>query len=219
LGLRTEKRFSVNRAALIANGHDAAGLNVFSINNVGFVDPEMAAADAEDLLTYNRPFGAVVTDVDYFVEEVRRTLQTKYGDKALYDGGLQVRSTLNPRLQDIAVRALRAGLLAYDRRHGFRAPLKHVEMKDDWMAALKATPNKSGVATWRIAVVTELKDDASLALQDGGVGKIPAAELKWARLRVGDIIYVEPMTGEGVAAGSYTLREVPVANGAVVGET
>ena len=72
----------------------------------GYVTREqMVAGDAEDLLTYNRPFGAVVTDVDYFVEEVRRTLQTKYGDKALYDGGLQVRSTLNPRLQDIAVRS------------------------------------------------------------------------------------------------------------------
>ena len=34
----------------------------------------------------------------------------KYGEKALYDGGLQVRSTLDPRLQDIAVRSLRAGL-------------------------------------------------------------------------------------------------------------
>jgi penicillin-binding protein 1A len=174
-------------------------------------------ADAEDLVTYNRPFGAVVTDVDYFVEEIRRTLQTKYGDKALYDGGLQVRSTLNPRLQDIAVRSLRAGLLAYDRRHGFRAPLKHVDMKDDRMAALKATPDKSGVASWRVALVTELKDEASLVLQDGSAGKIPAGELNWARLlKAGDIVYVEPMTGEGVKPESYTLREVPIANGAIV---
>src|SRR5262245_35910778 len=75
------------------------------------------AADAEDLITYNRPFGAVVADVDYFVEEVRRSLFDKYGEKTVYDGGLQVRSTLDPRLQDIAVRSLRAGLLAYDRRH------------------------------------------------------------------------------------------------------
>src|SRR6266567_19596 len=159
----------------------------------------------------------VVTDVDYFVEEVRRTLQTKYGDKALYDGGLQVRSTLDPRLQDIAVRSLRAGLIAYDRRHGFRAPLKHVDKKDDGMAALTAMPNKSGVANWRVALVSELKEDASLVLQDGGVGKIPAGELNWARsLKAGDIVYVEPMTGEGVKPGSYSLREVPVANGAIV---
>ena len=86
------------------------------------------------------------------------------------------------------------------------------------MAALKATPNKSGVASWRVAAVTDLKDEASLALQEGGQGKIPAGELNWARqrLKAGDIVYVEPMTGEGATAGSYSLREVPVANGAIV---
>jgi penicillin-binding protein 1A len=180
---------------------------------------QMKAADAEDLVTYNRPFGAVVADVDYFVEEVRRTLYEKYGEKALYDGGLQVRSTLDPRLQDIAVRSLRAGLLAYDRRHGFRAALKHVDLKSDWMAELKAVPSdKSGVPSWRVAVLTEIKDDATLMLQDGGTGKIPAAELAWTRgrLKAGDIIYVEPMSGEGVAPGSYSVREVPQVNGAIV---
>jgi penicillin-binding protein 1A len=181
---------------------------------------QLKAAEAEDLVTYNRPFGAVVADVDYFVEEVRRTLYEKYGEKALYDGGLQVRSTLDPRLQDIAVRSLRAGLLAYDRRHGFRGPLKHVEMKGDWQAALKAVPNKSGVPSWRIAVLTEVKDNANaaLTLQDGGAGTIPAAELKWTggRVKAGDIVYVEALSGEGIAPGSYTLREVPQVNGAIV---
>jgi penicillin-binding protein 1A len=181
---------------------------------------QKAAAEAEDLVTYNRPFGAVVADVDYFVEEVRRTLYEKYGEKALYDGGLQVRSTLDPRLQDIAVRSLRAGLLAYDRRHGFRGPLKHVELKDDWAAALKAVPNKSGVPSWRVAVVSELKDNSNavLTLQDGGSGTIPVTDLAWARgrLKAGDIVYVEPLAGENVPAGSYSLREVPQANGAIV---
>lgn len=192
----------------------------------GYITREqMASAKAEDLITYSRPFGAVVADVDYFVEEVRRTLYDKYGQKALYDGGLQVRSTLDPRLQDVAVRSLRAGLLAYDRRHGFRAPLKQVDMKkSDWMAELKATPNKSGVPSWRVAIVNEVKTDpefkqrATVTLQDGGTGQIPEAEMGWTRGRVkaGDVVYVEPMTGEGVAAGSYTLREVPIVNGAIV---
>src|SRR6185312_13611247 len=185
----------------------------------GYITREqMAAAKAEDLVTYNRPFGAVAADVDYFVEEVRRTLQEKYGDKALYDGGLQVRSTLNPHLQDIAVRSLRAGLIAYDRRHGWRGPLKHVDVKRNWQDILKDTPNRSGVASWRVAVVTEIKDDAQIALQDGSKGKIPASELTWTRQKPkdGDIVYVEPLSGEGTSAGSYALREVPVVNGAIV---
>jgi len=63
---------------------------------------------------------------------------------------LQVRSTLEPRLQDIAVRQLRAGLVAYDRRHGWRGPLKHVDNKADWAAELKGATNKSGVPAWRL---------------------------------------------------------------------
>ncbi|HYK78187.1 MAG TPA: transglycosylase domain-containing protein, partial [Micropepsaceae bacterium] len=123
----------------------------------GYITREqMAAADADDLVTYNRPFGAVVTDVDYFVEEVRRTLQTKYGDKALYDGGLQVRSTLNPRLQDIAVRSLPAGLIAYDRRHGWRGAKAHVDLAGDWkkeLAKIASAPTaQSGIDTWKMAV-------------------------------------------------------------------
>ena len=175
------------------------------------------SAEAEDLVTYNRPFGAVVADVDYFVEEVRRTLQQKYGDQALYDGGLQVRSTLDPRLQDIAVRSLRAGLIAYDRRHGWRAPLGHADVSGNWQSALSRTPNKSGVPTWKVAIVTTLGQDAKLVLQDGTEGQIPATELPWAhqRLKAGDIIYVEPM-GDAGGPSQYWLREVPIANGGIV---
>src|SRR5437868_9306232 len=178
---------------------------------------QFAEAKGEDLVTYNRPFGAVAPDVDYFVEEVRRILYEKYGEKALYDGGLQIRSTLNTRLQDIAVRSLRAGLIAYDHRHGWRGPLKHVDAKDEWAPALKAVQNKSGVPTWRVAVVTGTsgKDDIDLALQDGGLGRGPGPAMAWLRdnkLKAGDILYVEPISGEGVVAGSYTPRQIPKVN-------
>ncbi len=188
---------------------------------------EMEAASAEDLVTYTRPFGAVVADVDYFVEEVRRILYAKYGDKALYDGGLQVRSTLDPRLQDIAVRQLRTGLVAYDRRHGWRGPLKHVDSKADWAAELKTVTNKSGVPTWRPAVVTSAaKGENNLQFQDGTTGRFLASEFTWSRqqLKAGDIVYVEAAKTETLAngkvepapAGTYVLRQIPTANGAIV---
>ena len=68
---------------------------------------------AEPLVTQTRALGSQAADVDYFVEEVRRQLFEQYGDKALYDGGLQVRSSLDTRLQNFAVSALarRAGAL------------------------------------------------------------------------------------------------------------
>jgi penicillin-binding protein 1A len=202
----------------------------------GYITREVAASGkVEDLVTYYRPFGAVAADVDYFVEDVRRILYAKYGQKALYDGGLQVRTTLDPRLQDIAVRSLRKGLIAYDRRHGWRGPITKLEPKTDLVAGLKAVPNKSGISSWRTAVVTALGADKSteIAFDDSSKGRIPVAELTWARkpVAVGDVIYVESLTAaqaadpakpaDGKAAPApkpdeYGLRQVPAVNGGLV---
>ena len=76
-------------------------------------DAQAKAAQAEPLVAQTRALGSQTADVDYYVEEVRRQLYKQYGDKALYDGGLQVRASLDTRLQNYAVErvALRAGAL------------------------------------------------------------------------------------------------------------
>src|SRR5215831_1383148 len=56
----------------------------------------------------------------YFVEEVRRYLEKKYGTSAVHEGGLKVFSTLNVDAQKAANAAVRAGLREYDKRHGWR---------------------------------------------------------------------------------------------------
>jgi penicillin-binding protein 1A len=59
----------------------------------------------------------------HFLEEVRKYLEREYGSQRIYQGGLQVYTTLDPRMQREAVRALRAGLRALDRRaRGFVPP-------------------------------------------------------------------------------------------------
>ena len=198
---------------------------------------EMVTAKAEDLVTYSRPFGAVAPDVDYFVEEVRRFLYEQYGEQALYDNGLQVRTTLEPRLQEIAVRALRNGLIAYDRRHGWRGAIAQIDMEGDWQAAFEAIENRSGIPTWKLALVTgESEGDArgaEIVFADGTRGSIPFEELTWAREQIntyvgppvqrvsdvvsaGDVVYVEALTGEEAVAGTYGLRQIPEVNGAIV---
>jgi penicillin-binding protein 1A len=195
-------------------------------------DQEEAALN-EPLDTQSRPLGIQAEDADYFVEEVRRILYAKYGQQALYDGGLQVRSTLDTRLQNYAVNALRAGLVRYDRRHGWRGAVSNISTAGDWKSALAAVGNQSGVATWRVAVVLGYGDDNSvdIGLEDGSHGTIPFSELAWARpeikksatvgaapasprdvVKVGDLIYVEP----NGTPGEYGLRQVPEVNGAIV---
>jgi penicillin-binding protein 1A len=200
-------------------------------DNGYITDTEAKAAIAEPLITQTRPLGSQAQDVDYYVEEVRRLLYAKYGEHSLYDGGLQVRASLDTRLQNYAVSALRSGLVRYDRRHGWRGATSHIDVSD-WKTALASTPNQSGIDTWRIAAVLAFNSDKSvrIGLAGGAEGVIPFAELAWARrqmpgmfvgaaptkpqdaLKIGDVIYVEP-TG---SKSSYGLRQVPQINGAIV---
>ena len=74
-------------------------------------------------LLMNQQTGYDAAEAPYFTEAVRRQLIRQFGETALYDGGLSVRTTLDPFLQQIADDALARGLEALDRRQGWRGPL------------------------------------------------------------------------------------------------
>ena len=169
----------------------------------------------------------------YFAEDVRREIMERYGEQALYGGGLSVRTTLDPRLQDIARRSLRAGLIAYDRRHGWRGAFEQIPFDEHWQARLTAIKAPNGLGDWRLAVVRDVADDAAtIGFVDGSGGKIPFSEVQWARqwrenqrlgkkvkklsdvLLPGDVIAVEAL-GEA-EQGGFGLRQIPQIQGAVV---
>ena len=175
----------------------------------------------------------------YFAEEVRQELVKRYGKKKLYKGGLSVRTTLNPDYQRIAYRALRDGLEAYDRRHGWRGPLAHVELNQDWLSQLVSITPPPAIGDWHISVVREiLEEKTKIGLDDGSLGVIPFKELKWARkwlkgenlgpsvkkpgdvLSVGDIILVDKVTGEkednATKEVNYSLQQIPEIEGALL---
>ncbi|MES1197490.1 MAG: transglycosylase domain-containing protein, partial [Pseudomonadota bacterium] len=90
----------------------------------GYITAQQAtAAKAEALVTRDRLSGPQYIAATHFVEEVRRQVTAQYGEQALLDGGLSIRSTIDTRLQLVAARSLRAGLENYDRRHAWRVPI------------------------------------------------------------------------------------------------
>jgi penicillin-binding protein 1A len=176
-----------------------------------------------------------VARADYFVEEVRREMMGRFGEKGVYGGGLSVRTTLDPTLQLIADRALRAGLVEYDRRHGWRGPLTRIDVGGPWQAPLMRVVVPDTVAGWRRAVVLAVeRDRAVVGLESGLEGEIPLAELKWARaqkdeqklgpqvqfasdvLAVGDVVLVEELPRDGGGRSIYGLRQLPDVSGAVL---
>lgn len=171
-------------------------------------------------------------DAPYFSEEVRRDLEKKYGPESLYQGGLAVRTTLDPRLQAIAVKALRKGLMEYDQRHGWRGP--HATLDDageNWADKFAAVANPGNMPPeWKLALVRSVKDTrAQLGFKDGTTQDIELDGVKWARkcvnecyglgpeiasvrqvLNHGDVVMVETIDQKLV------LRQIPKVEGAII---
>ena len=118
----------------------------------GIIGPDEAARAVAEPLAMESRDPTEFYRADYFTEEVRRRLIERYGDETLYEGGLSVRTTVDPRLQDIAVRALRAALIEYDRRHGWRGPIARIDASAGWgprLAAIAPAPGRAiGGAQW-----------------------------------------------------------------------
>ena len=175
-------------------------------------------AKATDLKVQLAPARAKYRDADFFVEEVRRRGTQELGPK-LNEGGYYMRTTLDPRLQTAARVALMHGLETYDRRHGWRGAWARVsEIAPGWQAAaLKKSPPSERRA-WRAAVVSEMSGASVRVIpaNDYPSGYLVPEDVAWAKagkgLKVGDLVFVEPAE----TGGGYRLRQVPIANGALV---
>lgn len=168
-----------------------------------------------------------LVEAPYFAEEVRRELIESYGDDALYGGGLVVRASIDPRLQAIAEKALRDGLIAYDRRQGsWRGPVKKMGNLSAWQKELTALPPPPEMPPyWKLAVVLSVTaDHAVIGFADGKQDKILDKYAGWAKkggggtirdvLKPGDIVMTERVTEDGQSI--VALRQIPKINGAVV---
>jgi len=209
-------------------------------------DGRISRESAEDAwvesLEIQRPDETQVVQADYFAEETRREIISLFGEDSLYTGGLSVRTTLDPRLQEIAETSLRKGLLDYDRRHGWRGTETQIDLEaeEGWAAQLGALPVPPDAGNWQQAVVLSIenKDRAEIGFTGGFTGYIPFAEVKWARpwlegqkigappksfdqvFTPGDVILVESVTkdseGDLYEPDAYGLRQIPIADGGIV---
>ena len=133
----------------------------------GFVSPaDGAKAKAEPLGVNPRVLSPNTYVAGYFAEEVRRELLDLYGEKKLYEGGLSVRTTLDPKIQALTRKALADGLVRFDEAHGFRGAMNHIDISSDWGTQLAAIPALGDVKPWRLAVVLDASEaQARIGLQ------------------------------------------------------
>ena len=207
----------------------------------GYVDEtEAQLAKDKPLKTVDRN-NEFVKDANYFSEEVRREISQNYGNDALYEGGLIVRTTVDPKLQEIATRVFRQEIENYDTRHGFRGALANIPLDESYVDALaKVEMPKGAKEGWEKAIVLSVEDNKALIETAGKEkGEIPQVLLTWARktlknqgisdapksaknvLAPGDVILVEKvdaktLVAKKLAENSYYLRQVPNVEGGLI---
>ena len=180
---------------------------------------------------------------DYFTDEIRRQLSGTFGAQEFFGGGLAIRATVNPDLQQVAARALRAKLEEMDRARGvWRGTGQTIETddltsQDAWRAALASVDVPRDIDGWYPAVVLSVGErSARIGIEgvpdDEDGHFIPAGDVTWARKRnedgslgrraqvagdlveTGDVVLVRAVTNSDGSFRRWSLRQVPEVQGA-----
>jgi penicillin-binding protein 1A len=165
----------------------------------------------------------------YFIKAVRRELIDRYGETAedgphsVYAGGLWVRTSLDPAMQTAMERALRDGLVRYDRGKGWTGTSGRIELGDGWPNRLAGVRVGTGYDDWvRAVVLSRGRGSAEIGFTDGSTGTLAASAAAMPKrgvgghafdfLKPGDVIVVKR---EG---GAWSLRSIPAVSGGMLAE-
>ncbi|OYX92497.1 MAG: penicillin-binding protein, partial [Novosphingobium sp. 35-62-5] len=185
----------------------------------GWATPQAAAAaQAMPLGLKPRRAENYTADAGYFLEEVRRQLISKFGEKAengpnsVYAGGLWVRTSLDTQLQTAAQNSLRTALLRYSGGRGWHGPIARVDVSGDrWQTELITSNISVNYQNWRVGVLLSRSGSSGkIGFSDGTTADLVSLPDK---IRPGDITAVAPLN-----AGTYAVRTIPEVSGGMVVE-
>jgi penicillin-binding protein 1A len=188
-----------------------------------YIDADTQKRASQDVIRAREYAPRFDIEAPYVAEMVRQDVVARFGEAAINEG-YRVITTIDGRMQTVANRALRLGLVEYDRRHGYRGPVRQVKLPAE------AEPHELEIALGGVTqvgnlapaiVVSVAPTAARVYVRDTGFAQIEAEGLAWvhgkgtrvdATLHRGDIIYVLP----GGPGGGLQLAQVPEAQGALV---
>jgi penicillin-binding protein 1A len=192
----------------------------------GFITEQEAEAARKQVLRYRMPADAAV-HAEYVAETVRQLVYTQYGEETT-TRGLNVHVTVDAADQAAAYRALRRGLLNYERRQVYRGPEDHVDLprdpKDLDARIAEALADHPDNDELKAAVVLEANPRKVVAvLQSGEVITVAGEGLKPVTSGLSDKAGPKTQIRRGAvvravkgAKGDWTLTQQPEVEGALV---
>jgi len=196
------------------------------INNM-LEDGKITAHEAD--VARNAPLGLKIAPdpnslAPYFVEEVRRYLEGKYGTDQVHEGGLKVYTTLDMNLQRVANQSLLDGLAAYERRHGWRGHLENVLDEGGTLEGYRHPDwdNPFDVGSYTHALVTSVSAGSATVKLGSYAAAITDNDAGWTQQKLarivssGDIAYVKILSLEATGRAKVSLEQDSCAQGALL---
>ena len=156
-------------------------------------------------------------DAQYFIEDVRKSVIETLSYDKVYKQGFNINTPIDLNLQTIATKSLRDGLIAYDKRKGWRGPLTNKIYNSEWKKGLGKYKLENSI-NWKLAIVKKInKFSAEIETEDNIEGVIEYQSISWTKkefnklLKPGDIIYVK-----NLKENIFNLQQLPKVNGGIV---
>ena len=156
-------------------------------------------------------------DAQYFIEDVRKSVIETLSYDKVYKQGFNINTPIDLNLQTIATKSLRDGLIAYDKRKGWRGPLTNKIYNSEWKKDLEKYKLENSI-NWKLAIVKKInKFSAKIETEDNIEGVIEYQSISWTKkefnklLKPGDIIYVK-----NLKENIFNLQQLPKVNGGIV---
>ena len=156
-------------------------------------------------------------DTQYYIEDVRKNIIEKLTYEKVYNQGFNINTPINLELQKIATKSLREGLIAYDKRKGWRGVLENKINKKDWYKDLEKYELEKSIQ-WEVAIIKKVnKFSAIIETKNQLEGIIEYKDISWTKkefdelFKIGDLIYVKKINGK-----NYSLKQLPRVNGGIV---
>ncbi len=156
-------------------------------------------------------------DAQYFIEDVRKSVIETLSYDKVYKQGFNINTPIDLNLQTIATKSLRDGLIAYDKRKGWRGPLTNKNYNSEWKKDLEKYKLENSI-NWKLAIVKKInKFSAEIETEDNIEGEIKYQSISWTKkefnklLKPGDIIYVK-----NLKENIFNLQQLPKINGGIV---
>ncbi len=160
----------------------------------------------------------------YFVEDIRRYLENRYGSDQVHQGGLRVYTSLDMDLQRVANQAVLDGLAAYERRHGWKDHLENVLGEDATLAEYQHPDWDDAPETGHYfhALVTAVAP-ASATVKFGRItATVAQSDAAWTGhkiqdiLKPGDLAYVKILSLSPDGVARVSLEQDSGAQGALI---